>query len=69
MVFSRISKTRRRRGRKIPLAIPEDEIKRRRYFRNVITITIDPVDAKKDFDDALSIQTLSNGNYEIGVHC
>ena len=52
---------------KIPLAIPEDEIKRRRDFRNVITITIDPVDAK-DFDDALSIQTLSNGNYEIGVH-
>ncbi|MBK6399951.1 MAG: ribonuclease R [Bacteroidetes bacterium] len=52
---------------KIPLAIPEDEIKRRRDFRKITTFTIDPVDAK-DFDDALSIQKLPNGNYEIGVH-
>ena len=29
--------------------------------------TIDPADAK-DFDDALSVHTLDNGNYEIGVH-
>lgn len=52
---------------KIGLEISSDEIKRRRDFRNVITFTIDPVDAK-DFDDALSIQKLANGNYEIGVH-
>jgi ribonuclease R len=47
--------------------IPQDEIKKRRDFRDILTFTIDPVDAK-DFDDAISIQKLSNGNYEIGVH-
>ncbi|MCG8582292.1 MAG: ribonuclease R [Bacteroidales bacterium] len=47
--------------------ITEDEIKQRRDFRNVTTFTIDPVDAK-DFDDALSIQKLENGRWEIGVH-
>lgn len=36
-------------------------------MRSVTTFTIDPKDAK-DFDDALSIRRLSNGNYEIGVH-
>ncbi len=40
---------------------------RRRDFRNVTTFTIDPYDAK-DFDDALSVRELENGNYEIGVH-
>ena len=39
----------------------------RRDFRNVLTFTIDPADAK-DFDDALSFRVLENGNYEIGVH-
>ncbi|MCS6822640.1 MAG: ribonuclease R [Microscillaceae bacterium] len=47
--------------------ITESEIKKRRDFRNVITFTIDPEDAK-DFDDALSIQKLPNGNWEIGIH-
>lgn len=51
----------------IPEAIPRDEIKSRRDFRNIPTFTIDPADAK-DFDDALSIQKLENGNWEIGVH-
>ena len=36
-------------------------------MRNVTTFTIDPKDAK-DFDDALSIRKLENGNWEIGVH-
>ena len=36
-------------------------------MRKVTTFTIDPKDAK-DFDDALSIQKLENGNWEIGVH-
>ncbi|MFN0050200.1 MAG: ribonuclease R [Cytophagales bacterium] len=44
-----------------------DELKKRRDFRNILTFTIDPIDAK-DFDDALSIQKLENGNWEIGVH-
>ncbi|GAB3932737.1 ribonuclease R [Larkinella terrae] len=47
--------------------IPEAEISKRRDMRSVTTFTIDPDDAK-DFDDALSIRHLDNGNYEIGVH-
>jgi ribonuclease R len=51
----------------IPELIPESEYKRRRDFRGITTFTIDPADAK-DFDDALSIRKLENGNWEIGVH-
>lgn len=51
----------------IPIKITEEEIAKRRDFRAITTFTIDPVDAK-DFDDALSIQKLKNGNWEIGVH-
>lgn len=47
--------------------IPKEEIAKRRDFRRITTFTIDPDDAK-DFDDALSIQKLKNGNWEIGVH-
>ena len=47
--------------------ITRDEVKQRRDFRSITTFTIDPVDAK-DFDDAISIQKLKNGNWEIGVH-
>jgi ribonuclease R len=47
--------------------ITEDEIKRRRDMRDITTFTIDPIDAK-DFDDALSVRKLPNGNYEIGIH-
>jgi len=50
-----------------PDGISKDEIKRREDFRDVLTMTIDPVDAK-DFDDALSIKLLKNGHYEVGVH-
>src|SRR5215211_4894349 len=52
---------------RIPDSIPEEEIRKRKDFRDILTFTIDPVDAK-DFDDALSIRVLKNGNYEIGVH-
>lgn len=52
---------------RIPETISPQEIERRRDFRDVLTFTIDPEDAK-DFDDALSIQTLENGQLEIGVH-
>jgi ribonuclease R len=51
----------------IPIKITEEEIAKRRDFREITTFTIDPADAK-DFDDALSIQKLKNGNWEIGVH-
>lgn len=52
---------------KIPLEISEEEIKKRRDMRDVVTFTIDPEDAK-DFDDALSIKKLKDGLYEVGVH-
>lgn len=47
--------------------IPEEELKKRLDLRNETIITIDPEDAK-DFDDAVSIKELKNGNYEVGVH-
>lgn len=52
---------------RIPDLIPDSEIRKRKDVRNVLTFTIDPIDAK-DFDDAISLRTLKNGNYEIGVH-
>lgn len=52
---------------KIPFEISAEEIAKREDFRKVTTFTIDPKDAK-DFDDAISVRTLENGNYEIGVH-
>ncbi|MBP6826029.1 MAG: ribonuclease R [Saprospiraceae bacterium] len=52
---------------RIPDSISPQEIARRRDFREILTFTIDPEDAK-DFDDALSIRNLENGNLEIGVH-
>ncbi|TAE46264.1 MAG: ribonuclease R [Bacteroidetes bacterium] len=51
----------------IPEKITDAEIARRRDFRQITTLTIDPYDAK-DFDDALSFRVLENGNYEVGVH-
>ncbi|MCX2585576.1 ribonuclease R [Pedobacter sp. MR22-3] len=51
----------------IPEEIPAAEIAKRKDFRNILTFTIDPADAK-DFDDAISYQKLPNGNHEIGVH-
>lgn len=47
--------------------ITAKDIKSRRDFRDVLTFTIDPADAK-DFDDAISYQKLPNGNIELGVH-
>jgi len=39
----------------------------REDFRPIPTVTIDPDDAK-DFDDALSVQRLPNGNVRVGIH-
>ncbi len=47
--------------------IPESEIERRLDWRNELTFTIDPIDSK-DFDDAVSLKILENGNYLLGVH-
>ena len=56
-----------REAQEIDQRILESEVEKRRDMRNICTFTIDPKDAK-DFDDALSIQKLENGNWEIGVH-
>ncbi len=53
--------------KKLQSQISREEIKKRKDYRDILTFTIDPVDAK-DFDDAVSIRNLDNGNYEIGVH-
>lgn len=52
---------------KLSDTITREELKKRKDYRDILTFTIDPVDAK-DFDDAISIRNLDNGNYEIGVH-
>ncbi len=54
-------------AQKLDTSIQDDEIKKRRDMRSVLTFTIDPKDAK-DFDDALSFRVLENGHYEIGIH-
>lgn len=51
----------------VRMELDENEIKNRRDFRDILTFTIDPFDAK-DFDDALSFRRLENGNIELGVH-
>lgn len=51
----------------IEFEIPQSEIAKREDFRDTITFTIDPKDAK-DFDDALSFKSLGDDMYEIGVH-
>ncbi len=52
---------------KLSADITREETRKRKDFRDILTFTIDPVDAK-DFDDAISIRNLDNGCYEIGVH-
>lgn len=52
---------------RLPDTISNSEIKSRKDFREVLTFTIDPVDAK-DFDDAISIRPLKGGWHEVGVH-
>ena len=52
---------------KISTEITAEEIAKREDFRNVLTFTCDPADAK-DFDDALSIRKAASGLWEVGVH-
>ncbi|NIJ50917.1 ribonuclease R [Dyadobacter arcticus] len=54
-------------AKKIPDKIAKKDIAKRLDIRNVLTFTIDPVDAK-DFDDALSVRYLEDGVVEVGVH-
>ncbi len=52
---------------KISIDISKKELDKRKDLRALDTFTIDPEDAK-DFDDALSVKELTNGNWEVGVH-
>ena len=52
---------------KIDEKINVEEIKKRMDYRDVLTFTIDPTDAK-DFDDALSFQEKENGDFKVGIH-
>lgn len=50
------------------LIIPDEKIlSTRRDFRDVLTVTIDPENAK-DFDDAISFKKINDEQYEIGIH-
>jgi ribonuclease R len=51
----------------VETGISDEELSRRKNFRNITTFTIDPEDAK-DFDDAISVKKLEKDNYQIGVH-
>ena len=52
---------------KIPTQVIEEELENRVDLRDEVIVTIDG-DTAKDFDDAISIKRLENGNYELGVH-
>lgn len=51
----------------IPLEIPDEEIRRRVDLRDRSIVTIDGETAK-DFDDAVEVTKLANGNFRLGVH-
>lgn len=51
----------------MPEDITEAEIEGREDLRNIQTVTIDGDDSK-DFDDAVSLDILENGNFLLGVH-
>lgn len=54
-------------GNSALIEIPDDEYKARLDYRDKVVFTIDPDDAK-DFDDALSVEKLENGNFSVGIH-
>src|ERR1700674_2314114 len=51
----------------VPAVIPGHELQHRRDFRNLPMVTIDGETAR-DFDDAVMVSTLPNGNFELQVH-
>ncbi|MBT8377756.1 MAG: ribonuclease R [Ignavibacteria bacterium] len=61
------SKSVLREAEEINISITEEDVNKRIDFREKNVFTIDPRDAK-DFDDALSIEKLDNGNFKVGVH-
>jgi ribonuclease R len=51
----------------IPAFIPATELRHRRDFRNLPIVTIDGETAR-DFDDAVTVRHLADGNFELQVH-
>lgn len=51
----------------IDINISDLDLVDREDFRDILTFTIDPFNAK-DFDDAISFKSLDNGNLEVGIH-
>ena len=51
----------------IPAIIPATELRHRRDFRNLPIVTIDGETAR-DFDDAVTVRHLTDGNFELQVH-
>jgi ribonuclease R len=51
----------------IPAVIPAQELRRRRDFRALPVVTIDGETAR-DFDDAVTVRNLPDGNFELQVH-
>lgn len=65
--FLNFSKEAMKEAHALKIEIPTEEIEKRRDFRDVTTFTIDPLDAK-DFDDAISIKSLGENKWEVGIH-
>lgn len=61
------SKTVKREAKSLETSVQAEEIKSRLDLRDKLIFTIDGADSK-DFDDAVSLEILENGNYLLGVH-
>ncbi len=60
-------KTVKKEAKEISDKITPEDLNGRLDLRDIICFTIDPEDAK-DFDDAVSLEVLEDGNYLLGVH-
>lgn len=54
-------------ARRMPRVVSKEAAQKREDFRSATTFTIDGADSK-DFDDALSVEKLPGGHYQIGIH-
>ncbi|MGI5949030.1 ribonuclease R [Peptoniphilus sp.] len=61
------SKSAMSEAKQIPQEVREEDLEYRKDFRDLTTFTIDGADSK-DFDDAVSLEVLENGDYRLGVH-